>query len=792
MESGIKELSASRGPQVGDVETIELMVDKILYHDNFTHYTIGKGTIRGTRKQVTFIGEMLRDYLGCYVCMTGTWVESQYGMEFEISFAHICYPKTLYEIRNYLHQLNSVEEKTAEKIVSYFGKETIDVILDYTRRLIEIKHITEKKAHEIYAEVQVDMGLEELNEFLNNRCGLDSKYTLQIYKSFAKNSDEAKKLINKNPYCLMKVPDVSFTMADQVALKLGVESTNPVRIREAVLYLLRSEADNAGHVYLIATDLVRRLDENLLHIGDSELIINEIISMWRDGKLQRVYFQRVYFRRVYFQRDDNPWIHAIYLPEFFVDEQYCAKKLVLLQRNNTTIPEDALDLSVSGNGFQYTADQINAVKTAMNKSVMVLTGGPGTGKTTVTRAIINTMYNAGLSVLCAAPTGRAAKRLEETTGTPAQTIHRLLHYIARTETFDVNEHNPLACDALIIDEMSMVDICLLAAVLRALPETARLIMIGDADQLASVNAGDVLHDIIDSDRIPVVRLERIHRQGDGSAIIRAIDKIRRGIIPLLDKDKTAELQFVPAGSAAEAAQIIVKELLPQYGMNDVQILTPIQHNTKENDGSAVSAINLNQYAQKILNQKVYIGDTRDPRTYVYCGKKRTFIQGEKVTSEIPEFRVGDKVIQTRNDYNKEVFNGDIGVVIGTIDSDDPGEGRELMVRFDGRDLTYTERDYKDLSLAYAITIHKAQGSEFPVVIVPIVDGIPKSMLQRNLLYTAVSRAKTKLILVGSSRAIKQAVLNTAASRRNSGLDYLIAECHRKTAAQTDTYVESAE
>lgn len=773
MALAIKELSASRGPTAGTQETIYVTVEKIRFRNSRNLFTIGEGTREGEKKPITFLGKIIRTYVGCKMELYGTWIDTQYGLEFQIIFANICRPKNMYEVKVYLTQIKDVGEKLADAIVSYFRKDTLEIIQDWTFRLTEIKGISTTRAEAIYKGVRADFDVEDLNKFLSLECQLDSMFTYDVYYTFGKNYDQAVSAIKANPYVLLRVPDITFPIADKAAMALGIQPTSKIRIQQAILYELRTVAESSGHTYMVAENLRNAVEDNLLQIGNRSLIQKEIVSMCKSGVLKGIHYYRA-----------TPYefklIHAIYLPYYYVDEMYCAKKLVQMQLNSVEIPSTALRLNGPGAGDYYVQEQIDAVKTAMASSVMVLTGGPGTGKTTVTREIIATLKNAGLSVMCAAPTGRASKRMEEATGTPAQTIHRLLKYKTSTESFEINEENPLVCDALIIDEMSMVDVCLLAAVLRALPETARLIMIGDVDQLPAVNAGDVLHSIIASECIPVARLEKIHRQGAGSGIVRAIYNIRKGIMPLLDRDETAESQFIPVENAAEAAQVIVKQLLPKYKSTDVQILTPIQRNTKENDGSSVSSINLNQYAQKILNQKVYIGDTRDPTTFVYCGEKRTFIQGEKVTSEIPEFRVGDKVIQTRNDYDKEVFNGDIGVVIGTIDSDDPGEGKQLIVMFDEKEVVYGRRDLRDLSLAYAITIHKAQGSEFPVVIVPIVDGIPKSMLQRNLLYTAVSRAKTKLILVGSRRAIMQAVQNTKPSKRNSALDVFIKkEAHEK-------------
>lgn len=766
MASGIKALAALRGPQAGTQETIYVTVEKIRFRNNRNLFTIGEGTRDGAKKPVTFLGKIIRTYVGCKMELYGTWVDTQYGLEFQIIFANICRPKNLYEVKVYLSQIKDIGEKLADAIVSYFRQDTLDIIQNWTFRLTEIKGISNTRANNIYACVRADFDIEELNKFLATECKLDSMFTYDVYYTFNKSYDLAVASIKANPYVLLRVPDITFPIADKAAMELGVQPTSQIRIRQAILHELRTVAESSGHTYMVAENLRNAVDDNLLQIGNRSLIQKEIVSMCKSGELKGIY----YYRSMPYEFKQ---IHAIYLPYYYTEEMYCATKLVQMLSNSVEIPSSALRLNGPGTEDYYVQEQIDAVKTAMQSSVMVLTGGPGTGKTTVTKEIISTFKNAGLSVLCAAPTGRAAKRMEEATGTKAQTIHRLLRYKTSTESFDVNAENPLTCDALIVDEMSMVDVCLLAAVLRALPETSRLIMIGDVDQLAAVNAGDVLHSIIASECIPVSRLEKIHRQGSGSGIVRAIYNIRNGIMPLLDPDENAESQFIAVETAADAAQLIVKQLLPKYKSTDVQVLTPIQRNTKENEGSSVSSINLNQYTQKILNPKVYIGDTRDPTTFVYCGEKRTFIQGEAITSEIPEFRVGDKVIQTRNDYDKEVFNGDIGVVIGTIDSDDPGEGKQLVVMFDEKEVVYGRRDLRDLSLAYAITVHKAQGSEFPVVIVPITEGIPKSMLQRNLLYTAVSRAKSKLILVGSRRAIMQAVQNTKASKRNSALDVFI-------------------
>ena len=559
--------------------------------------------------------------------------------------------------------------------------------------------------------------------------------------------------MQENPYRLADdIWGIGFKTADTIAEKMGIEKDRFIRLRSGILYTLNKLSEN-GHCYAVREQLIRTAGQ-LLEVEEAELEIT-LDEMLRTEDVIR--------------EED-----AIYLPPFFVSETGCAKRLLklLMAERRVQMDVDAVmervmgrterdqeadtadDADVAPHRMQeaetqgqitYDEVQLEAIRVAVSSKVMVLTGGPGTGKTTTTMGIIAAYRAAGCKIILAAPTGRAAKRMSEATGMEAKTIHRLLEY-KPPEGYQRKEENPLEGDVLILDECSMIDIMLMYNLLKALPAHMTLIMVGDTDQLPSVGAGNVLGDIISSERIPVVRLSRIFRQAQGSRIVMNAHRINKGEQIDMRGGRDSDFFFAAKETNGEVVELVVKyctENLPRYyhvdALQDIQVLTPMQR-------GVCGAANLNQVLQEAMN----------PGSILL---RRGGMQ----------YRLHDKVMQIRNDYDKEVFNGDIGV-INHVDM----EERELTVNFDGREVVYDVSELEELTLAYATTIHKSQGSEYPIVVMPFTMS-HYVMLQRNLLYTGVTRAKKILVLVGEKKAVWYAIKNETTADRNTRLAIRLQE-----------------
>ena len=511
---------------------------------------------------------------------------------------------------------------------------------------------------------------------------------------------------------------IGFKTADTIAEKMGFDKEKFARLRSGLLYTLNKLSEE-GHCYGTREQLLKTgtelldVDESLLSMTLDEMIRTEDVNV-----------------------EDKA---AIYLPPFYYSEIGTARRLreIYVAPRTISVELEGLEQRVS-TGLSYDPVQLEAIKTAAQSKILVLTGGPGTGKTTTTLGIIKAFQTAGASILLAAPTGRAAKRLSEATGLEAKTIHRLLE-VKPPEGYQRNEENRLEGDVLIVDECSMIDIMLMYALLRAMPDTMTLILVGDVDQLPSVGAGNVLRDVIESECFPVVRLTKIFRQAASSRIITNAHRINRGLMPDISNGKNTDFFFIEIEEPELAAQEIVtlvKDRLPRaYKTRDIQVLTPMQR-------GVVGAANLNQVLQEAVN----------PNSH---GIRRGGV----------EYRLHDKVMQIRNNYDKEVFNGDIGTV-ESVNLED----RELLIRFDDREVAYDSTELDEVVLAYATTIHKSQGSEYPIVVMPVLM-THYVMLQRNLIYTGVTRAKKILVIVGTKKALSMAVRNVTVDKR----DTLLAE-----------------
>ncbi len=704
---------------------------------------------------VTVTGNFPEVSPGEYLRMFGRWVtHPKHGQQFQAERCEFGLPVTLEGIRSYLGSglIKGIGTRLAERIVQHFGLQTLQVIESEPQRLLEVPDIGEKRARMIVQAWEEQKQVKEIMLFLHSQ-GVSTNLATKIYKHYG---DQAVQVVRNDPYRLAKdIFGVGFKTADRIAQNLGLPNDHPSRIEAGLLFVLQEMVED-GHVFAPVQILAQRAAK-LLNIPEDriplsleslrrqEVIVQERLpaAILRMKTLKTVQQPNEHVAQDGVVGQDNQEsFQAIYLTPFYRAEVGVAEHLQSLLRCLLTRLSDLPPLFIQL-APSLTTEQQAAVKTALSHPVSVLTGGPGTGKTTTIKAIITGLEAAGKRYALASPTGRAAKRLSEATGRPASTIHRLLGYSPK-EGFKHHRKNPLNLDMLVVDEASMLDLILAYHLFQALRPGTHLLFVGDVDQLPSVGAGDVLRDIISSGLVPVTRLSTIFRQAEGSDIIVNAHRIRQGQMPLFSKEDKDFFLF-PAETAEEAAEwvvdVVCNRIPSKFGLHphkDIQVLSPMYR-------GAAGVTVFNERLQSLLNPP---------------SSKKT----EK-TLFGQNFRVGDKVMQVQNNYDKEVFNGDIGVV-EEINLED----HSLMLDFDGRKVEYDWSEADQLTLAYAVSVHKAQGSEFPAVVIPLVTA-HYMMLQRNLLYTAVTRAKRLCVLVGSQRAIGMAVRNDKIANRHSALGW---------------------
>ena len=713
------------------------VVERITYQNPENGYTVLKCAVKNYNDLVTVIGNLLDVNVGSVLLIDGNWkVDSKYGRQFVAESWEETLPATVFGIEKYLGSglIKGVGPKFAKRIVGLFGTDTMDVIECDISRLKEVEGIGEKRIRQIHESWERQKEIKNVMLFLQDH-GVSTSFAAKIYRQYG-NDSIAK--VKENPFRLADdIWGIGFKTADSIAEKLGIGKEAFVRLRSGIMYTLSSLADE-GHVYAYKGQLIKRATE-LLEAEESSIVMT-LDQMLAD--------KDVISEPVSEEKGD-----AIYLPPFYYAEVGVAAKIRKLLQNPaqdrlwTSLMEArrrtgnrALSIDVkkieAKIGMEYDEIQADAIRQAAVSKIMILTGGPGTGKTTTTKGIISAYQSFGLKILLAAPTGRAAKRMTETTGLEAKTIHRLLE-CKPPEGYQKNEENPLEGDVLIVDECSMIDLVLMNSLLKAIPAGMRVVLVGDIDQLPSVGAGNVLRDLIDSGVVPVIRLTRIFRQAQTSRIIMNAHRINEGQMPDLSNGKETDFFFTTKEDPEEAVREIVslvQHKLSRYyrtPSSQIQVLTPMQK-------GVVGATNLNLALQEALNPQ---GD----------GLRRSgFI-----------FRRDDKVMQIRNNYDKEVFNGDIGI-IESVDL----QNRTLKVNFDQHVVEYESSELDELVHAYATTIHKAQGSEYPIVVMPVLMN-HYVMLQRNLIYTGITRAKKILVMVGTRKALACAVRNVTVHRRNT-------------------------
>lgn len=715
---------------------IRCVVERITYQNIENGYSVLKCAVKNHSDLVTVVGNLIDVNIGSVLLIEGNWKnDARYGRQFIAENWEETLPATVFGIEKYLGSgmIKGIGPKFARRIVQKFGTDTLEVIETDIMRLLEVPGIGKRRVNQIEESWERQKEIKNIMIFLQEH-NVSTAFAAKIYRQYGNESID---IVKENPFRLADdIWGIGFKTADSIAARLGIEKDASIRLRSGIMYTLSQLAEE-GHVYARREQLIKKAEELL---GAEEIQIASILKNMLDEK------------EIIGENSEISG-ECIYLPPFYYAETGASNKLKKLiaqpaadrlWKNLMKVRKDTGNehLSVNVAGIQkkvhmeYDEIQAEAIRCAATAKVLILTGGPGTGKTTTTRGIIAAYQNFGLKILLAAPTGRAAKRMTEAVGLEAKTIHRLLEF-KPLEGYQKNEENPLEGDVLIVDECSMIDIVLMNALLKAVPLHMRLILAGDIDQLPSVGAGNVLRDMIDSGMFPVVRLTRIFRQAQTSRIIMNAHRINRGQMPDLSNGQNTDFFFMNQEDPQEAVKIIVslvQNKLPRFyhiQSREIQVLTPMQR-------GVIGALNLNAALQEAINP-----------------------QGNGLRRSGFIYRENDKVMQIKNNYDKEVFNGDIGIV----EKADQQE-RTLLVDFDGRSVEYDITELDELVHAYATTIHKAQGSEYPIVIMPVLMN-HYVMLQRNLIYTGITRAKKILILVGTKKALSYAVRNVTVTRRNS-------------------------
>lgn len=701
------------------MQKLRCVVERITYQNPENGYSVMRVKVKGYDELVTLVGNLLEVPAGSVLLCEGDWkVDKRYGSQFVAQTWEEVMPATLYGIEKYLGSglVKGIGPKFAQLIVNYFGLDTIEIIETDIKRLYEVPGIGQKRVEKIAESWEKQKDIKNVMLFLQG-YGVSTAYAAKIYRQYGKESIDT---VKTNPYKLADdIWGIGFKTADTIASKMGYEKNDLRRLKSGVTYTLSHMAEE-GNVYAEEEQLVKSAIELL---DADETPVRQAISEMLQSE------------------DLIADAEAIYMPPFYYAEAGTANRLnKLMDCVEGSLFNIIPDISVISKqtGVEYDEVQAEAIREAVSSKVMVLTGGPGTGKTTTTQGIIAALKAMGLRILLAAPTGRAAKRMSEATAMEAKTIHRLLEYNPK-DGYKRNDDNPLEGDALIVDECSMIDLLLMNNLMKAIPAGMRLVLVGDIDQLPSVGAGNVLRDIIDSKRIPVIRLTRIFRQAQESRIVMSAHAINKGVFPDTSNGKNTDFFFIQQEDPEQAVDTIVKlvkERLPnayKRPTSDIQVLTPMQR-------GVVGAANLNMALQTVLNP----------------GQVSLNRSGYS-------FRQGDRVMQLRNNYDKEVFNGDLGY-IERVDMED----RTLFVCFDGRTVEYDVSELDELTLAYATTIHKSQGSEYPIVVMPVLM-THYVMLQRNLIYTGITRAKKICVLVGTKKALSFAIRNLSVLKRNTKL-----------------------
>jgi exodeoxyribonuclease V alpha subunit len=717
-----------------DREVIAGAVERVTFHNAETGFCVLRVKARGHRDLVTIVGHAATISAGEWMTASGEWVNDRtHGQQFKARFMRTSAPSSVEGIEKYLASgmIRGIGPVYAKKMVKAFGEKVFDIIESDADRLREVAGIGPVRAKRIVGAWAEQKVVREIMVFLHSH-GVGTARAVRIYKTYGA---DAMQVMTENPYRLARdIRGIGFKTADAIAIRLGIEKTAMIRVRAGISYAL-AEAMGQGHCGLPNDELVPLAVELLEVEGD---LVQTALSLELDERTVIA--------------DTVGETACVFLGSLYRAEQAIAERLGQLIAGKLPWPyidpDKALPWIERKTGLVLAASQVAAIRQALVSKVLVITGGPGVGKTTIVNSILRILAAKGANLLLCAPTGRAAKRMKEATGFDAKTIHRLLEMDPKAGGFKRGLESPLECDLLVVDETSMIDVMLMQALIRAVPDNAALLIVGDIDQLPSIGPGQILADIIASEAVPVVRLTEVFRQAAKSRIISSAHRINHGLIPDLSKpDTDSDFYFVPADDPDSAVLRIVelvKTRIPQrFGLDpirDIQVLCPMNR-------GGVGARSLNIELQSALNP---------------AGERKVERFGWS-------FAAGDKVMQIENDYDKEVYNGDIGY----IEDVDPDAG-ELTASFDSRAVTYGFGELDTLVPAYAATIHKSQGSEYPAVVIPMMTQ-HYTMLQRNLLYTGVTRGKQLVVLVGQKKAVAIAVHNASGRQRWSKLNEWLGE-----------------
>lgn len=727
------------------METIYGYLERISYYNEESQFIVAKLKEKGKQDLTTIVGSLAGINPGESLKLHGRWVNNKkFGEQFQVEKYESVVPATVNGIEKYLGSglIKGIGPVMAKRIVRKFGLDTLDIIENSPGELSRVEGIGSKRVAMIANAWEEQKEIKEIMVFLQGH-GVSAAYSARIYKKYGNASIET---VRSNPYRLAAdIHGIGFVTADRIARSMGIDPNSVIRAEEGVVYAL-NEIMNDGHVYCPYEFLADRA-AGMLKV-DREIVIKAMAGLFEAGRIV--------------MEDLNPDVEdfrpnqkAVYLPPFYTAETGLARGLNLLKGGPSSLRPVDTDTAVSRAekrlGISLAEKQKEAVAMAVKNKVLVITGGPGTGKTTIIRAILNIYKDLELRILLAAPTGRAAKRMQEATGWEARTIHRMLEFSYQAGGFQKGRENPLEADVVIVDEASMIDTILMYHLVKSIPGHATLILAGDVNQLPSVGPGSVLKDIIDSGRFMAVTLTEIFRQASRSRIVTNAHRINRGEFPDIRPPLPGEPEdfyFIGEEDPEKVISKILtlcKDRIPRHfgchPVDDVQVLTPMHRGD-------VGVSNLNIRLQELLNP----GGTGVSRGY-------------------KTFKVNDKVMQLVNNYEKEVYNGDIGRVssIGL-------EEQEVRVDFDGREVAYDFSELDELTVAYAISIHKSQGSEYPVVIIPLMTQ-HYMMLQRNLVYTGITRGKRLVILIGSKKALAIAVRNDKPRKRYTRLMEKLLEDH---------------
>jgi exodeoxyribonuclease V alpha subunit len=711
---------------------LEGQIDAIAYANEDTGYTVIRMIVNGSRDPVTIVGNIISPSPGEILYVKGYWTNHpRFGRQFKVESHQVKSPSTVDGIKKYLGSglIKGIGPVMAARIVEEFGKNTLHVVEHHIEDLEKIDGIGPKRVDMIRKAWIDQKDIRDVMIFLQSH-GVGPGFAARIFKQYGNNSIS---VVTANPFRLaMDINGIGFNTADKIAKKLGFENNSAERAEAGVLYVMNHLAEE-GHVYYPYDILIEKAMK-ILEV-ERDIIIKAINSLVQGKK---IVIEDLDGGKVKCEPDNR----AVFLARFHMAETAIAESISRMLSYNKNIrkidEEKALQWVQTRIKIELALKQIEAVKRAVTDKVMVITGGPGTGKTTIINAAIRIYRELGARILLAAPTGRAAKRMSEATDFPAKTIHRLLEFSRQNGGFQRNQERPLEVDVLIIDEVSMIDTILMHHLLKAVPDKATLILVGDVNQLPSIGAGCILKDIINSGAVPVVELKEVFRQSTTSRIIVNAHRINNGLMPELNpgKGELEDFYFIEQEEPEKALDIITELVsirIPRRfsldPVNDIQVLSPMHK-------GIVGTENLNRALQETLNRS-----------------------GISLARRDRIFKLHDKVIQTRNNYDKEVFNGDIG----RIEEINP-EAQTVTINFDGFHADYDYSELDEINPAYAISVHKSQGSEYPAIVLPLLNQ-HYVMLQRNLIYTAVTRGKRLVVIVGSKKALAMGIKNDRIMKR---------------------------